>query len=720
MTGETMRSFVPKMIGIFISMCIFTIVSIAGEELVPPKAEKNPQELTIHNDTRIDNYYWLNERENPKVIAYLEAENAYTEKMMKHTEALQEDLFKEIVARLPQKDDSAPYRKNGYFYYHRYEQGKEHPIYARKKGSRDAAEEILLNVNDLAKGYDYYMIRGGNPSPDNQTLAFGVDTLSRRKYTVHFKDLNTGEILPDKLPNTTASTAWANDNKTIFYVIKDHTLRPYKTMRHVLGTDVSEDVEVYHESDNTFGCYTYRSKSGRFIMIWSYSTLSSEYRFLDTGNPRGEFAIFQPRERGLEHEVYDAGDKFYIRTNLDAKNFRLMEVSGKQTAKEHWKETVAHREDVLLEGVDAFKDHLVLSERKNGLNQIRIIDFKNDNEHYLEFEEPAYKADTYQNYEFNTGQLRFEYTSLTTPNTVYEYDMNTRQRVLLKQDLVEGDFDPGNYHTERLYAPADDGRQIPISLVYRKGTSLDGNAPLLQYGYGSYGSSMDASFRAYRLSLIDRGFIFAIAHIRGGEEMGRYWYEEGKLLNKKNTFTDFINCSEFLIAEKYTNPEKLFIRGGSAGGLLIGAVINMRPELFRGAIAGVPFVDVVTTMLDESIPLTTGEFDEWGNPTDKEYYDYMLSYSPYDQVKAQEYPNLLVTTGLHDSQVQYWEPAKWVAKLRELKTGENRLLLHTQMEAGHSGKSGRFERYRETALEYAFFLDLLKDMGKKAPPSGEL
>ena len=673
----------------------------------PPVAEKIKKELTIHGDTRIDNYYWLNERENPKVIEYLKAENEYKEAVMKHTETLQENLYNEIVGRIKQTDMSVPFKTEGYYYYSRFEEGKEYPVYCRKKESLKAEEEILLNVNEMAEGYGFYHVAGLTVSTNNNLIAFGVDTVSRRKYTIHFKDLTTGEILPDEIPNTAGQAAWANDNKTVFYSIKDDSLRSYKIFKHILGSEVSADKEIFHEKDVTFDTYVYKCKSKKYLFIASNSTLSTEYQYLDADSPDGKFKIIQPREKDLEYDVDHYKDNFYIRTNLDAKNFRLVETPVNKTSKENWTEVIPHRVDVLLEGFEIFKNFLVVSERKDGLIQLRVIKWDGREDHYIDFGEETYMAYISNNPEFDTDLLRFGYTSLTTPRSTFDYDMNTMEKKLLKQQEVVGDFDSDNYHAERLYATAKDGVKIPISLVYKKGLEKNGDNPLLLYGYGSYGASMNASFSSVRLSLLDRGFVYALAHIRGGQEMGRYWYEDGKLLKKKNTFTDFIACAEHLITEKFTSPSKLFTSGASAGGLLMGAVLNMRPDLFKGVIAGVPYVDVVTTMLDDSVPLTTGEYDEWGNPNNKEYYDYMLSYSPYDNVKAKDYPALLVTTGLHDSQVQYWEPAKWVAKLRELKTDDNILLLHTNMEAGHGGVSGRFRRYKETALEYAFMLDLI-------------
>jgi oligopeptidase B len=673
----------------------------------PPKAEKIKKELTLHQHARIDNYFWLNQRDNPKVIEYLQAENDYLKAVMKHTEALQEKLFNEIIGRIKKDDSSVPYKTNGYYYYSRFEKGNEYPLYCRKKESLERPEEIMLDVNAMAKGHNYFQVTGLSVSPDNTMLAYGVDTVSRRKYTIYFKNLVTGEMIPGEIPNTTGMAAWANDNKTLFYTSKDETLRPYKIFKHVLGTPVSGDKEIYHEADETFSTFVYKSKSKKYLIIYSEHTLSSECRYLDADNPNGEFKIFQPRERDNIYSIEHYKDKFYIRTNLEAKNFKLMETPVNKTTKENWQEVIPHRKDVLLESFEIFNNFLVVQESKNALPYLRVIKLESSEEHYIDFDEDVYSVYISKNPEFDTDLLRFEYTSLTTPNSHFDYNMNDKTRKLLKQEEVVGDFDPQNYKAERLYASAADSTKIPISLVYKKGLKKNGDNPLLLYGYGSYGYSSDPWFSSDRLSLLDRGFVFAIAHIRGGQEMGRYWYEDGKLLKKKNTFTDFIACAEHLIAEKFTNPKKLFALGGSAGGLLMGAIANMRPDLFKGIVAAVPFVDVVTTMLDDSIPLTTGEFDEWGNPKKKEYYDYMLSYSPYDNVEAKDYPAMLVTAGLQDSQVQYFEPAKWVAKLRELKTDNNLLLLHTNMDAGHSGISGRFRRYKETALYYAFILDQL-------------
>ncbi len=676
------------------------------EHLDPPMAKVNPKQLTKHNHTRIDNYYWLNERENPEVIAYLEDENAYTRAIMKNTEALQDKLFDEIVGRIKQDDSSVPFIDKGYFYYTRYEEGKEYPIYCRKAGTLEAKEEVMLNVNRMAEGFDYYSVRGLSVSSDNKYLAFGVDTLSRRMYTLQVKNLETGENLPVKVANTSGGYAWANDNKTIFYTLKDETtLRPFKVMKMNAFSLSNEAEEIFTETDETFYTGVYKTKSEKYIVISSGSTLSNEYRFADADNP-DHFQIFQSRERELEYGIAHFKDKFLVITNLDAKNFRLMETPVDKTSKEHWQEVIPHREDVYLEEIEVFDDYLVVNERKDGLANLRVMEWQTGNEHYIDFGEEAYVAGIHVNPEFDSKLLRFSYSSLTTPYSIFDYDMDTRGRELKKQQEVVGDFSPEDYEAKRLYAPSRDGKKIPVSMVYRKNVTLNENTPFLLYGYGSYGNTIDPYFSSVRLSLLDRGFVFAIAHIRGGQIYGREWYDDGKMLNKKNTFTDFIDCANYLVEQKYTDTEHLYAMGGSAGGLLMGAVVNMQPHLFHGVIAAVPFVDVVTTMLDESIPLTTGEYDEWGNPNEKEYYDYILSYSPYDNVVAQEYPNMLVTTGLHDSQVQYWEPAKWVAKLRETNTGNNLLLLHTNMEAGHGGASGRFEKYKETALEYAFLLML--------------
>ena len=673
----------------------------------PPDVKKNPKELTIHGDTRTDDYYWLNQREDPEVINYLEAENKYAKNIMESTEGFQKTLFDEIVARIKKDDESVPYKRNGYYYYTRFEKGNEYPVYCRKKDNLESPEEILLNVNEMATGYAYYQVGGLSVSPDNKLVAFGVDTLSRRKYTIFFKELGSGEIYKDEIPVTTGSAVWANDNKTVFYTQKDETtLRPQKIFKHRLGDDVKNDPEIYHEADETFTTSAGKTKSEKYIIIGSGSTLSTEYRFIDANNPDAKFKIIQAREKDLEYSVDHFGDSFYIKTNMDAKNFKLVKTPVNKTEKKNWVDIIPHRDDVLLEDFELFNKFLVLEEKKNGLVEIRVINHEDKSEYYLDFGEEVYSAGISVNLDFGSEILRYSYSSLTTPSSTYDYDMNSKKKTLLKRTEVIGDFNPDNYEGKRLWVVARDGVKVPISIVYRKGMEKNGDNPLLLYGYGSYGASMSASFSSVRLSLLDRGFIYAIAHIRGGQEMGRYWYEDGKLLKKKNTFTDFIDCGEYLISEKYTNHDKIFADGASAGGLLIGAVINMAPDLFKAVLAGVPFVDVVTTMLDESIPLTTGEFDEWGNPKIKKYYDYMLSYSPYDNVEAKNYPAMLITTGLHDSQVQYFEPAKWIAKLRDLKTDDNILIMDCNMDVGHGGASGRFKRYKLVALEYAFLMDM--------------
>ncbi len=673
-----------------------------------PVAVKKPKELTMHGHIRVDNYYWLRERENPEVIAYLEAENAYRESVMKGTEQFQKDLFDEIVGRIKQDDESVPYKENGYFYYTRYEEGKEYPIFCRKKENLEAEEEVLANVNILAEGYSYFQVGGLSVSPDNRYMAIGIDTVSRRKYTIHIKDLETGKMLDDQIPLTTGGSSWASDSKTIFYTQKDdETLRSKAIFRHAMGSDASADVLVYEEKDETFGTAVYKTKSKKYMVIASYSTLTTEYQFLPADDPEGEFKVVQPRVRGLEYNISHYGDYFYIITNLDATNFRLMKTPVENTGKENWEEVIAHRPDVFLEGLEIFNNYLVLDERKEGLTRLRVIPWDGSDEHYIDMGEEVYTASISVNPDFDSELLRYRYSSLTTPNTVIDYSMETRNKSIMKQDeVLGGTFDPANYEARRIYATADDGKKIPMSIVYRKGTELDGTNPTLLYGYGSYGHTMDPGFRSYRLSLLDRGYVYSIAHIRGSQVYGRPWYEDGKLLKKMNTFTDFNDCAEQLIKDKYTSAAHLYAMGGSAGGLLMGAVINLQPELYNGVITAVPFVDVITTMLDEDIPLTTSEYDEWGNPNEKEYYDYMLSYSPYDHVEAKEYPNLLVTTGLHDSQVQYWEPAKWVAKMRDMKTGDKQLLMYCNMETGHGGASGRFEQYKETAMEYAFLFSL--------------
>ncbi|HSB16815.1 MAG TPA: S9 family peptidase [Bryobacteraceae bacterium] len=702
-TPTVMRTFHAAML-----ITVFLASSSCRQGPKPPVAKIMPTKLEKHGHVRTDNYFWLKERDKPEVIDYLKAENQYTEAIMAHTADLQAKLFDEFKTRIKQTDESAPYRKDGYYYYSRVEQGRDYPIYCRRKGSPDAPEQVLIDVNQIAAGHGFCSVPPPAVTTSGAIMAYAVDLVGRRFFDVRFRNLETGEEYRDVIRNITGNVVWAEDNKTLFYS-RQHpeTLRSYQIFRHVLGADPAGDTLVFEEKDETFSTYVLKTKSKKYILIASRQTLSAEYRFLDAAKPAGEFRVFLPRQRDHEYQIDHFGDQFYIRTNLQAKNFRLMKTPVARTAVANWKEVLPHRADVFFEDMEIFKDHLVVSERKAGLIQLRVMPWSGQGEHYIDFGEPVYVAATSQNYELDTPLVRYDYSSLTTPNSVYDYNMVTREKKLVKRDEVLGGFDPTNYQSERLFATARDGTQVPISLVYRKGFRKDGKAPLLLYGYGSYGISTDPNFSAMRISLLDRGFAYAIAHVRGGQEMGRSWYEDGKLLKKKNTFTDFIDCADYLVKEKYTSPERLFAEGGSAGGLLMGAIFNMRPDLFKGVVAQVPFVDVVTTMLDDSIPLTTAEYDEWGNPNEKPYYDYMLSYSPYDNVAAKHYPNLLVTTGLHDSQVQYWEPAKWVAKLRAMKTDKNRLLLKTEMEAGHGGASGRDKRYKEIAFIYAFLLDLV-------------
>ena len=680
-------------------------------KIQPPVAKIIPKKLEKFGDVRIDNYFWLNDRKNPEVIDYLNKENAYYKKMTAHTKVFQKELFEEMKARIKEDDESVPYLYNGYYYITRFETGKDYPIYSRKKETLSAKEEIMFDCNKLAKGHSYFQLGGLSISPDNTYATFAVDTIGRRIYSIKVKNLKTNEILDDKIENTSGDSTWANDNKTIFYTHQDKvTLRSDKVFKHKLGSNSADDVLVFEEKDDTFNVDVSKEKSKKYIVISSSSTLTTEYRTLLADNPDGKFTVFQKRVRGLEYDISHFGDSFYIVTNKDkATNFKLMKTPENATSKENWKDLIQHREDVLLEDIEIFKNFLVVEERSNGLNKIRIMPWIGKGEYYLPFESETYTAYTTTNVDFDTDILRYSYQSMTTPSSVIDFNMKTKTKEIKKeQQVLGGKFDKNNYTEERIWANAKDGTKIPISMVYRKGLKKDSKNPLLLYAYGSYGHSMDATFSSTRLTLLDRGFVFAIAHIRGGEDLGRQWYEDGKLLKKKNTFTDFIDCSRFVIEQKYTSPEHLYAEGGSAGGLLMGAVVNLAPELYHGVIAQVPFVDVITTMLDETIPLTTGEYDEWGNPNLKKYYNYMVSYSPYDNVKKQNYPNMYVSTGLHDSQVQYWEPAKWVAKIRSIKTDNTVLFLDTNMEAGHGGASGRFEAIKELAKEYSFLLDLEK------------
>jgi oligopeptidase B len=672
---------------------------------LPPQCEQKPKELKTHGDIRRDPYYWLNERENEEVLDYLRAENAYTEQVLKPTEGLQEELYEEMRSRIKEDDESVPYFKNAYWYYTRFEQGREYPIYCRKHLSLEAAEEVMLDVNTLAEGKAYCQVGGLAVSPNNKLLSYGVDFESRRKYTIHILNLETGETLPESIEMTTGGSVWAADNDTLFYTTKDEqTLRSNKIHRFQLSSNSTQ--EVYEEKDERFYTSVGKTRSQKFIVIGSSSSTTSEMRFVSAESPESEFQVFAEREQGIEYGAVHFKDKWLILTNWEALNFRVMSCPLEHTSRANWIEEKPHREDVLVEGITPFKNFIVYEDRKDGLSRIQIEDVRSGESYFLPFEEEAYTCGVGSNPEFDTSILRFGYTSMTSPVSIREFHMESHEETILKESPVLGDFDKTNYVSERHFAVSHDGVQIPISLVRHKNTLPGIKTPLLLYAYGSYGNSMDPYFSSNRLSLLNRGFVFAIAHIRGGEELGRKWYEQGKMLQKKNTFQDFISCAEYFIEKGYTTPQHLYAMGGSAGGLLMGAVINMRPELWKGVVAQVPFVDVLTTMLDESIPLTTGEFEEWGNPKDEEFYHYIKSYSPYDNIEMKDYPNMLVTTGLHDSQVQYWEPAKWVARLRALKSDNNVLLLKTEMDYGHGGASGRFQRIKEIAMEYAFLLGL--------------
>ncbi len=691
-----------------------------NKDVKTPKAEIQAKSLTIHNSTRIDNYFWMRltdeqktaknkDAQTQKVEAYLNSENEYFDKVTASTNNFQEELFEEMKGRIKEDDTSVPYFRNNYFYITRFEKGSQYPIYSRKKENLEAKEEILFDVNKEAEGYEYFQLGGLNVSPNNTLVAFATDTVSRRQYTIQIKNLETGNILTDKIENTTGGSVWSNDNKTLFYTKKDPlTLRSSSIYRHILGTDASEDVIVYEEKDETYSTYVYKTKSHKFIVIGSSSTLSSEFRIISADKPYGDWKIIQPREDNLEYSLAHYGDYFYIQTNKDgALNFKLMKTPVNKTAKENWVDVIPHRNETLLEDVSIFKNYLVIEERTKGLGRIRIKTWDGKEDYYLPFDEETYSAGVYANPEFDTEVIRYSYNSMTTPNSVIDFNMrNQTKEVKKEQEVLGGKFNKSNYKSERVWATARDGKKVAISLVYHKDTELNKDTPLLQYAYGSYGYTISDGFSSTRLSLLDRGFVYAVAHIRGGQYLGREWYNDGKMMNKKNSFFDFIDCSKYLIENKYTSAKHLYAMGGSAGGLLMGGISNFNPELYNGIIAAVPFVDVISTMLDESIPLTTGEFDEWGNPKEKEAYDYMLSYSPYDQVEAKDYPNMLVTTGYFDSQVQYWEPAKWVAKLREVKTDNNILLLHTNMDVGHGGASGRFDSLKETAIDYTFLLAL--------------
>lgn len=688
-------------------------------EIKSPVANKRPHSIEKHGDVRVDNYYWMRLSDEQKeaeekdelsleVLSYLNQENDYTKAVMKHTEAFQEKLFQEMKGRIKETDQSVPVKDNGYWYYTRFEEGKDYAFYCRKKDSLDNEEEVMIDGPALAEGKSYWALGGMTVSPNNDWIAYGVDEISRRVYRVFFKELATGKVMEDVLEGTTGRATWASDNLTLFYSKRDpQTLREFQIWKHILGTTQEADTLVYEEKDETFSCFVFKTKSEKYIVIGSSQTLTTEYRVLEADQPNGEFRIFQPRQREMEYAIDHYGDCFYVTTNWNAKNYKLMRTPLDKTTMDNWEEVIPHREDVLLEGVEMFRDFMVIDERKNGLTQLRIKRWDGTKEYYLPFEDAAYSAGVGANPDFNTDILRYGYTSMVTPMSTFDFNMVTGEKTLLKQQEIVGGYNSSDYHCERLMVPVSDGTLVPISLVYKKGFERNSQSPLLLYSYGSYGHSLDAGFGSARLSLLNRGFVYAIAHIRGGQEMGRSWYDNGKLLQKKNTFTDFVDCAQYLVNEKFTNTDRLFAMGGSAGGLLMGAVANMAPQLFKGIISAVPFVDVVTTMLDETIPLTTFEYDEWGNPNHEEFYHYMKSYSPIDNIEAKDYPNILVTTGYWDSQVQYWEPAKYVAKLRDMKTDNQRLLFWCNMDAGHGGKSGRFEALKEVALEYAFMMDLV-------------
>ena len=694
---------------IFLTLTLIISCDMKKKELIEPKAKKIEKILSLHGDDRLDEYYWLNQRGDEEVISYLNEENDYRDEFMKDYKPLEEEIFQEIKSRIKEDDSSVPYYYNGYFYYTRYEKDKQYPIYCRKEGSLDGKEEILIDANTMSEGYDYFRVGTIEISPDNKTMAYSIDTVSRRIYTIYFMDLETRTVSDKNIPNSQGSISWANDNKTIFYNSKNlETLRSERVMRYQLGNSGNGE-EIYFEDDETFSVFSYKTKSDKYIVAGSSSTLSQEYRVLNADDPEGEFKIFQKRVDGLEYSISHYDDKWLIVTNKDgATNFKLMSCPESKTSSNSWVDYIPHRGDVLLEGVEIFDDFLVVTERENGLRRVNIRPSSGAESHYINFEEEAYSLYSSANLDMNTNKFRYSYSSMTTPNSVVEYDMITKEKKVMKEtEVLGGKFDKNNYQSKRVWAEARDGKKVPVSLVYRKDMFSEGQNPLLLYGYGSYGNTINASFSSVRLSLLDRGFVYAIAHIRGSQYLGRGWYDDGKMFKKKNTFTDFIDAGKYLIKEGYSNENKLFAMGGSAGGLLMGAVVNMAPEIFKGVVAAVPFVDVVTTMLDDDIPLTTFEYDEWGNPNNKDSYDYMLSYSPYDQVEGKDYPAIFITTGYHDSQVQYFEPAKWIARLRDRRTNKEPLLMYCNMEAGHGGASGRFEAYKETAMEYAFFISLL-------------
>jgi len=698
---------------IFTISCNENILMKENSKLIPPTAKKIPYQHKIHGDIRVDNYYWLRERDNPEVTDYLERENDYFDKLTIQSKPIQKELFSEMKSRIKEDDSSVPYFYNGYWYITKFETGKSYPIYTRKKVSLSAKEELLVDVNIEAKGYEYFSLIGVNISPDNSKMSYAIDTQSRRKYTLYIKDLITNEKLETKIKNTTGGSVWANDNKHLFYTKKDsETLRSNEVYRHNLEIKNIDDQLIYIETDDTFSVGIGKSKSNDYIFISSYSTLTTEYQYLNANSPTKKFKKIQERIRGLEYNVSHYKEYFYIMTNHNnSNNFKLVKTPIESTEIKNWISIIDHRKDVLLEDIELFENFWVTSEKKNGLNQLIIHSWDGKPSYFLPIEGETYSLSIGNNPQFDSERLRYSHNSLSNPPSVMEFDMKSKKNFVLKtQKVLDHNFKSDNYIEKRIWAKSKDGTNIPISLIYHKKTKLSSKTPLLQYAYGSYGYTIDPYFSISRLSLLDRGFVYAITHVRGGDYLGRSWYEDGKLLKKKNTFTDFIACSKFLINKGYTSSKHLYAYGGSAGGLLMGVIINDSPEIYNGVIAAVPFVDVMTTMLDETIPLTTGEYDEWGNPNDKDYYNYMLSYSPYDQVKKQNYPNILVTTGLHDSQVQYWEPAKWVAKIRDYKNNSNVVFLQTDMKTGHGGASGRFDALKEVARDYAFLLQLEKQI----------
>jgi oligopeptidase B len=694
---------------VFASLILASAYALAADDAssplpAPPVAKKVPKTTEINGRTMVDNYYWLRDKKNPEVKAYLEAENAYTDAVMKPTEGLQKKLYDEMLSRIKETDIEVPYKEGDYFYYSRTEAGKQYQIHCRKKGSMDAPEEVVLDVNEMAKGQKFMSLGAYNVSDDGNLLAYTTDNTGFRQYTLAVKDLRTGKMLPDHAERV-GSVVWANDNKTIFYTVEDDTTkRQYQVYRHTAGTSGSDKL-AYEEKDEKFDVYAGKTRSKAYILLFSASHTTSEVRYIPAGEPAAEWKVMQPRKQDMEYYPDHNGDFFYIRVNDTGRNFRLVKAPVTDPRSQNWQEVVAHRANVMLDDTDFFKNYYVLSERENGLPQIRVTDLHSGESRRIEFPEPAYASYGYTNREYDTSKFRYGYQSFITPRSVFEYDMASGKSTLLKQKEVPGGYDRARYQVEQIYATASDGAKIPISVVHLKGAKLDGKGPLYLTGYGSYGYSIDVGFNSDLFSMIDRGVVAAVAHIRGGGEMGKAWHDDGRMMHKKNTFTDFVASAEYLVAQGYGSKDRLAIEGRSAGGLLMGAVLNMRPDLFHAALVGVPFVDVMNTMLDETLPLTVGEFEEWGNPKEKPAFDYMMTYSPYDNIEAKKYPNMLVRTSFNDSQVMYWEPAKYVAKMRAIRTDHNIMILKTNMDpAGHGGASGRYDRLHEKAFDYAYFL----------------